>query len=332
MEKNIKKKRISSKVKKRIIIVLSTILAVIIVAFIGVNLYMDSILNRMNQKDSFKESEVYAYESDRDIDNIALLGVDQSEDGTQQRTDVVKIISLNFEDKNMTISSIQRDNIMYQPMEDRYEKLNHAYWYDGVQGTLSTLNYNLDLDITQYVKFDFDSVVEIVDIVGGVDIDLTEAEAASLGLYSGVQHLDGQQALAYSRIRNIDSDYGRMNRQNNVINAMLSSIRNQSVLDILDTVNEVMPYIETNVSNGKIKNYITSFLTFDKTLNQYQFPSNGSESVLTSITVNGYGPNYILKDFVGEVELLHKDIYGEGYSPSENVKKVAEETLQLAGY
>ncbi|OCN05581.1 hypothetical protein A4S06_08425 [Erysipelotrichaceae bacterium MTC7] len=330
--KKIVKKNSKTKMKKRVIIVLSTILSLIVITFVGVNLYMDSILNRMNQKDSFKESEVYVHDSDRDVENIALLGIDQSEDGTQQRSDVIKVISLNFEDKSMSISSVQRDNIMYQPMEERYEKLNHAYWYDGVQGTLSTLNYNLDLDLTQYVKFDFDSVVEIVDIVGGVDINLTDAEAASLGLYAGVQQLDGEQALAYSRIRNIDSDYKRMKRQNNVINAMLSSIRNQSVLDILDTVNEVMPYIETNVSNGKIKNYITSFLTFDKTLNQYQFPKGGYDSILTSITVNGYGPNYILKDFVGEVELLHKDIYGEGYTPSENVKKVAEETLQLAGY
>lgn len=321
----------SKKAKKRLIIVLSSILALILVVFVAGNLYIDSILNKMNKTDEFEASEVNANELDGDVVNIALIGIDDS-DGTA-RSDVVKIISLNFDTKKISITSVQRDNLVYQPMEERYEKLNHAYWYDGAQGTLSSLNYNFDLDITQYVRFDFDSVVNIVDILGGVDIIMTDAEAAQLGIGGGgTYHLNGEEALAYSRIRKIDSDYERMQRQNNVIDALLSSIGGQSTTDLLGVVNDVMPYIETNVSNGSFKNYATSYLTFDKSLNQYQFPSGGYSSILASLSLYGYGPHYVLNDFAGEVKLMHDNIYGGDYTVSENVLKVDRETKEMAGY
>ena len=321
----------SKKAKKRLIVVLSSILALILVVFVAGNLYIDSILNKMNKTDEFEASEVNATELDGDVVNIALIGIDDS-DGTA-RSDVVKIISLNFDTKKISITSVQRDNLVYQPMEERYEKLNHAYWYDGAQGTISSLNYNFDLDITQYVKFDFDSVVNIVDILGGVDITMTDAEAAQLGIGGGgTYHLNGEEALAYSRIRKIDSDYERMQRQNNVIDALLSSIGAQSTTDLLGVVNDVMPYIETNVSNGSFKNYATSYLTFDKSLNQYQFPSGGYSSILASLSLYGYGPHYVLNDFAGEVKLMHDNIYGGDYTVSENVLKVDRETKEMAGY
>ena len=321
----------SKKAKKRLIIVFSTILALILVVFIAGNLYIDSILNKMNKTAEFKAEEVYANDLKGDVVNIALIGVDES-DGTA-RSDVVKIISLNFDTKKMSITSIQRDNLIYQPMQERYEKLNHAYWYDGAQGTISSLNYNFDMDITQYVKFDFASVVNIVDVLDGVDIAMSDAEAAQLGIgVGGTYHLNGTEALAYSRIRSIDSDYERMQRQNNVINALLSKMGGQSTLGLLDVVNDIMPYIETNVANGSFKNYATSYITFDKSIDQYQFPSGGYSSILASLSLYGFGPHYVLNDFAGEVKLIHDNIYGGDYTVSENVLKVDRETKAMAGY
>lgn len=322
----------SKKAKKRLIIVLSSILALILVVFVAGNLYIDSILNKMNKTDEFEASEVNANELDGDVVNIALFGIDQDDYGNA-RSDVIKIISLNFDDKKINITSVQRDNLVYQPMQGRYEKLNHAYAYDGVQGAISALNYNLDLDITQYVQFDFDSVVNIVDILGGVDITMTDAEAAQLGIGGGgTYHLNGTEALAYSRIRKIDSDYERMQRQNNVIDALLAKVSDQSAMGLLDVVNDVMPYIETNVSNGSIKNYATSYITFSKGLNQYQFPSEGYSSILASLTLYGSGPHYVLNDFAGEVKLLHDNIYGGNYTVSDNVLTVDRETKEMDGY
>ncbi len=325
----------SIKAKKRLVIALSIILVLIIGVFAGINLYADSLLNRMGRTDSFNKDEVYSYESNRNVDNIALLGIDADE-GSGARTDVMKIISLDFDNDVIKISSLQRDNIVYQPLMDRYEKLNHAYWRSGVQGTLSAINYNFDLDVTQYVLFNFDSVEEIVDILGGVDIQLTAAEAGYLGLGgAGTYHLNGSQTLNYSRIRSVDSDYERMSRQNNVIDALISSLKNQSLFDLLNIVDDVLPYIETNLSNGAIKNYVTQLLGFDLShIEQYQFPKDGYASQLTSLTLYGYSPQYVLKDFSGEVESLHHFIYGEesDYTASERVLKVEKDILALAGY
>ena len=322
----------SKKAKKRLIIVFSTILALILVVFIAGNLYIDSILNKMNKTAEFKAEEVYANELEGDVVNIALFGVDQDDYGNA-RSDVMKVISLNFDTKKMSITSIQRDNLVYQPMQERYEKLNHAYAYDGPQGAISALNYSLDLDITEYVKFDFDSVVNIVDVLGGVDITMSDAEAAQLGINSaGTYHLNGTEALAYSRIRNVDSDYGRMQRQNNVIDALLSGMGKQSMTGLLGVVNSIMPYIETNISNGSTKNYASSYITFSKALDQHQFPSGGYDSILTSLTLYGTGPHYVLSDFAGEVKLLHDNIYGGNYTVSDNVLRVDRETKEMAGY
>ena len=248
----------------------------------------------------------------------------------------MKIISLDFDNDNIKISSIQRDNIVYQPLMDRYEKLNHAYWRSGVQGTLSSINYNFDLDVTKYVLFDFDSVEEIVDILGGVDIQLSASEAGYLGLGgAGTYHLNGAQTLRYSRIRYIDSDYERMARQNKVIDVLISSLKDQSPIDLLNIVDDVLPYIETNLSNREIKSYVMRLLGFDlSNIEQYQFPKDGYESQLTSLTLYGYSPQYVLKDFSGEVESLHRFIYGEDddYTASERVLKVEEDILDLAGY
>lgn len=324
----------SKKGKKILIGVLATLLILIGGGFLGVNLYIDSILNKMDQKEEFTEKEVGAKSINDNIVNIALLGIDNDEGSEIHRSDVMKIITLDFENKNIKITSLQRDNLVYIPMQDKYDKLNHAYRDNGAEGSLKAINYNFDLDITKYVSFSFDSVVNIVDILGGVDISLTDAEAQSLGYnVAGTYTLNGTKALSYSRIRNIDSDYSRMQRQNNVINAVIASVRGKSAFELLDIVNSVMPYLETNVSNGTIKNYLTSLVSFDLgNIEQYQFPSGGYDSILASLSLYGYGPHYVLKDFAGEVELLHENIYGGDYQVSDNVNKVEQETKAMAGY
>lgn len=323
----------SIKAKKRLIVVLSIILLIIVTFAVGVNLYVDSFLNKLDRTKGYKGDDVNGAKLEGNVTNIALLGVD-AEGGDGARTDVIKLISVDYDHKKIKITSIQRDNLVYQPMEERYEKLNHAYMRDGIQGTLSSLNYNFDLDITQYVKFEFDSVEKIVDILGGVDIALTDAEAASLGVGgAGTYHLNGSETLAYSRIRNLDSDYGRMSRQNNVINAVLASVKGQSVNELLNTASNVLPYIETNITNNEMKSMALGVVGFDLgNTEQYQFPSEGYSSILSSLYLYGYGPHYVLKDFAGEVKKLHNNIYEKDYKVSKNVEKVAKETKEMAGY
>ncbi len=323
----------SIKKKKKLVIILSVILVVILALVAGFNLYADSLLNRMKQTEPFQEGEVSQAEVNQNVDNILLLGIDADE-GSGARTDVMKLISLNYDTGKIIITSLQRDNIVWQPENNRYEKLNHAYWRNGVKGTISAVNYNFDLNVTKYVLFSFDSVKEIVDILGGVDIQLSGVEAGVLGLGgAGTYHLNGEQTLSFSRIRSVDSDYQRMARQTRVINAVVQKFADNSPLSMLATINEVLPYLETNISNNNIKSYITSMFSLDlRNIQQYQFPQNGYDSILTSLTLYGYGPQYVLKDFSGEVELLHQQIYGDNYTASERVLEVENGILKLAGY
>ena len=313
-----KKHRLSIKAKKRLIAVLGTVVVLVLAVVIGGNLYIDSILNKMNQKDAISKEqggvseESLSLEERYNVINIALLGADGTENDTSHRTDVMKIISLDFNNDKITISSIQRDNLVYIPGIDDYNNFNEAYSSGGVESALQTLNYNLDLDITRYVLFDFNSVPKIVDLLGGVSLSLSAAEAGQIGLSGGgVYTLNGKQALEYSRIRNLDSDYGRMNRQNQVILAIVDQFKSRSPFELLDIVNQVMPYIETNVSNSEIKRFAMNLLSFDLgNITHLQFPENGYEDIEATVPIGNTSIHYILKDFQGNVAMLHEHIYG----------------------
>ncbi len=327
-------KNMSIKTKKKVAIGLGAVLVVIIV-IVGGNLYIDSLLNKMADGKEFNEEEVYVYENPADVDTILLLGVDIEESDGSARSDVMKLISLDNDNDKIKITSLQRDNLVYLPMIDMYNNLNHAYKNGGVQSTLSTINYNFDLDVTQYISFNFQSVTEIVDILGGVSLYLTDAEASVLGISGGGQYiLDGEETLSYMRIRSLDSDYVRMERQNNVISSILTSVTSKDLGSIVNLANKCIPFVETNIPNDDVKSYVMNVLGYDlSTMPTFQFPSDASNSILKTLYLYGCGPHYVIGDFAGEVELLHKNIFEiSRYEVSENVDKVDKEIKELAGY
>lgn len=324
------------KIFKFLVYTLCVVLAGGVAANITYNKVADSYLDKLDRTEEIEVEEIEVFDMEEyehnDIENIVLLGID-SVDGAS-RSDAIKLISIDKTNYDITITSLQRDNLVYQPMQGRYEKLNHAYWYNRVEGTLSAINYSMDLDVKKYVAINFSSLEKVVDIVGGIDVELTDVEAGTLHLGgAGTYHLNGKSTLNYCRIRSTDNDYYRMQRQNNAIKGVIAAIRNKSVTEILDVVGKLLPFIETNLTNSEIKSYAKDILKYDlNNIYQYQFPSNGYDDVLTSIVVMGWGPNYILKDYVGQVQLLHERIYGhDGYEPSDNVKKIAADSMKLAG-
>lgn len=319
--------------KKKVAIVLGIILAIVIALVVGANFYINSLLNNLERTETIDGEDVYANELDGNVVNIALFGID-SDDGYVGRSDVVKIISLNYDTDEITITSVQRDVLFYLPLESMYDKLNHSYAYGGAAGAIASLNYCLDLNITEYVSFNFDSMPTIIDMLGGVSITITDAEASSLGLSgAGTYLLTGDQALSYSRIRNIDNDYVRMERQTNVINAILSSMSSMSSTTIVDTVTSVLPLVETNITNSAIKSYALNALSFNLgDIDSYSFPSEGGTSVLATINIYNTGSQSVLKDFVAEVEALHNFIYASNYAASSNVEQVDADGKAYAGY
>ena len=325
--------------KKKLIILLSIIILLIVSIFIGLNIYVDSIISRVEEgetihtEDAEIAQEVLEREEVKDIENIALFGVDNSgAKYNEERSDAMKIISLNKTDKTIAITSVERDVVVYIPGDyQKYGHFNWAYWFGGPKLAEHTLNYNLDLDITKYVTFTFGAVEDLVNLLGGIDVELTGNEAATVGIgsYAGTYTLNGKQALSYSRIRKLDSDFTRMERQNYVIQAVMNKLKNQDILTIMNIVNEMLPSINTNLTVNEIKDYITSLLSYDLgNIEQYKEPSGEYNDIQTCPGLGGY----IVRSYSGMVENLHKNIYKvDSYEVSQRVKDNEERIYSTYG-
>ena len=325
--------------KKKLIILLSIIILLIVSIFIGLNIYVDSIISRVEEgetihtEDAEIAQEVLEREEVKDIENIALFGVDNSgAKYNEERSDAMKIISLNKTDKTIAITSVERDVVVYIPGDyQKYGHFNWAYWFGGPKLAVQTLNYNLDLDITKYATFTFGAVEDLVDLLGGIDVELTGNEAATVGIgsYAGTYTLNGKQALSYSRIRKLDSDFTRMERQNYVIQAVMNKLKNQDILTIMNIVNEMLPSINTNLTVNEIKDYITSLLSYDLgNIEQYKEPSGEYNDIQTCPGLGGY----IVRSYSGMVENLHKNIYKvDSYEVSQRVKDNEERIYSTYG-
>lgn len=302
------------------------------------------LLTSKIDKDDVVSDEVLAnLESQTKVINIALFGVDNRDDSYEtenSRTDAMKVISLDMKRNRIIITSLQRDLLIYTPNPvDDFDKLNHAYWNGGAELALKTINYNFDLDINRYVTVNFLGVESIVDLAGGIEIDVLPSEVSGTNKWiadldnianknentqklasSGAQVLSGRQALAYMRNRDVGSDYERMNRQTKVIKALMEKVSTLQWSEIIDLVGEVLSYVETNINQGEmIKLGMEVLQVNSDNVEQYQFPSNGFEDT-KSVSYNGYSPLYVHRNYQQMVQDLHQNIYfNESYHPSQMI-------------
>ena len=320
---------------KKLWIILGIVLAIIVCLIGGgvmyANYLLDSTLEQMVTTDSVQREEVSVApevmekEEETRVINIAVFGLDKNGDGSNGRSDAMKILSLDTKNKLAKVTSLQRDNLIYIPGEVQdFDKLNHAYAYGGAKLAMQTFNYNFDLDITRYVTFDFDAIERMVDAVGGVEIDVKSREIPYTRGYitsAGLQTLSGDQAMAYMRIRYADSDYVRMERQTTVMKAIFSKLKTISYTQLLNLLNEMLPYIETNLSKDEIIDLGMEALKVDlDNIEQYQIPTNGYNDINHSVSYKGYSPLYVLNSYQTVVRELHKGIYGDDeYQPSATV-------------
>ena len=220
--------------------------------------------------------------SDPQITNIALFGLDSREDGNTGRSDVVMVLSVDRRHHALKLTSILRDSEVSIDGYG-YDKITHAYAYGGPELAIKTLNQNFNLDIRNYVTVNFYQMAEIVDAFGGVDIQLTAEEVYSLnenlwnlsqespgsvvssdfipnvngeidlinGPYQdGEYHLNGNQAVAYARIRHLDSDNVRASRQQTVLQALLTSLKKKNTFQLPGLVRKVFSVCETSLNVG----------------------------------------------------------------------------------
>ena len=230
---------------------------------------------------------------DRDLLNILLLGIDARKKGQVSRTDTMILLSIDPRTHRMSMVSFMRD--LYLPIHEGYEdsRLNHAYEIGGLAFLYECLENNFGLHIDGSVLVDFGQFAGLVDIIGGVDIQLTEAEAEHLksnivdytgnsvsasALHAGVCHLDGNAALAYCRIRKLDDDFHRTARQRAVMTALFNKMKSADLNTLNDLLNKAMSMSATDMSNADIWTSAAKVLPYlaSTELSSYRIPCDGS--------------------------------------------------------
>ena len=328
---------------KILCIVLGTIVVLVGGGFIFANYVIDSTLGKMTTTEKLEKEEaeiseeVIAKEEESQVVNIAIFGVDKNGDQTDGRSDAMKVLSLDAKNNVAKITSIQRDTLIYIPgVKQDFEKLNHAYAYGGATLAMQTINYNFDLDLTRYVAINFEGVQHVIDAMGGIELEIKEYEVPYISNVSksGYQHLSGEQALGYMRVRYADSDYVRMDRQTTVMKAMFSKLTTLGYTELLSLLNDCLPYVETNLTKDEILSLGMQALKVDLgNIQTYQVPRGGYEDINHTVSYNGYSPLYVMNSYQDMVKDLHQNIYGDdNYEPSQTVKDTEAKIYEKFGY
>ena len=260
---------------KKFTIILISILIIIPLMGIG---YLYFKLNSMYDKEEAKEIDIIIEEPEKnkenDITNILLVGVDGNNMEKGNRSDSMMIVTIDEKNKDIRLTSLARDT--YVDIEGySTEKLTHAYAYEGASLLIETIKNNFGIDIDKYAAVSFESFEKIIDILGGVKINVSEKEVSQINGVenSGTQTLNGSQALEYSRIRYIDSAYERDNRQRNVIEALYNKLVEDFNGNIVDILNEVLRYTKTNMSPLEIISIANKAIKIkDTDFDQVEFP------------------------------------------------------------
>ena len=285
-----------------------------------------SNLNYVNIDENAIAINANVDESLKDYRNIVILGVDSRDNSySNARSDCIIIASINKKTNDVKLTSVYRDTYVNI---DGYglDKITHAYAYGGPELAMSTLNKNLDLNITEFVTVNFETVETIVDAVGGISLTITDAEAGQIGLSSGgTYNLDGEEALAYSRIRKIDSDYQRTERMRTVLEAVFDKIKSLNISALSDLVDTILPLVSTNISSNEIIAMLPSVIFYNITNSEgWPYDVSGYSSDAW------YGVPVTLESNVKE---LHSELFeNDNYTPSETVQEISDDIINETGY
>ena len=209
----------------------------------------------------------------KNVVNILLVGQDRREDQKRQRSDSMIMCTINRSTKTISMTSFLRDMWVYIPGKYN-QRLNVAYKLGGFPLLNETLKYNFGVSADYNVEIDFFGFQQAIDLLGGVDIDLTAAEAKYLNkkgfkefgdrtiwdLQEGVNHLDGAQTLQYARIRKIDSDFKRTKRQRSVLEQLLDKAKELEPTELYNLATSILPLLRTDLKTSHVVGMIVDVL------------------------------------------------------------------------
>lgn len=323
-------------------IVGGTIATVLVVGIVAGAVFLSGKMDRLDTKTLDKS----ALEINNDVArkegylNVALFGVDTRdgnfEDGS--RSDTIMIASLNQATGEVKLCSVYRDTLLQQS-DGTYNKANAAYSFGGAEGAVAMLNKNLDMDISHYVTVDFNALVDVIDDLGGIELDLTDEEVYWTNGYcnetskvtghkleelthSGKQTLNGVQATSYCRIRYTQGDdYKRTERQRTVLEQIAKKAQKADLKTINKIINDVFDEVSTNFTLAEMLSYAKDFMSY-KIGETTGFPFD-----LTTDTLGDIGSTVIPDGLADNVLQLHKFLYGSdvSYTPSSVVNTISDE-------
>ena len=265
------------------------IFGVIVVLIAGIFLYGYSALGGLNYDDSIGEN-IYLKDStllqDENIRNILFIGSDAREGLDGQRSDSMILFSIDKKNRKIKLTSFLRDSYVYIPSKGYNTKLNAAFNYGGAQLLMDTIEYNFGVNIDDYVMVDYDVFIDLVNLLGGITInDVTEKEARYMqnqvnrpNFKEGTnKNVDGRTAMWYCRIRYVDNDFARTQRQRKVITAIISKATKTNPFKLVDIVKQVLPNISTNIDrNGLLSLGLGAFSYMRYDIVQQQIPAEGT--------------------------------------------------------
>lgn len=330
---NLKKKKkmlIITNVVLSIILCLSTLSTTVLGA---VWYYMgDMEKNEITSDSSALGIESEAAKLSDEIINIALFGTDPRGSGTKSRSDTIIILSVNPKNKTIKATSILRDS--YVPIDGhKMQKICNAYFYGGPVLAINTINKNYKLNVTDYITVNFMMLADIIDIMGGVDLEITEKERKQINWListedfsstyktetvkeAGMVHLNGKQALHYSRIRKIDSDVIRVQRQIKVLNILLEKVKNMSVTKYPSVLKSVMKHVETSLSYSEIIAYAPLVSSFGQ-IESTAVPDQKKDKNVWGGNYAPYNNQWIwIYDIAAAADRIHEFIYGDDNADS----------------
>ncbi len=268
---------------------------------------------------------------------IAVFGVDARDKAIAKGTnaDVNMICNINLDTGEIKLVSVFRDSYLNISTDGSYNKINQAYFLGGPEQAVAALNRNLDLNITDYMTFNWKAVADAINVLGGVDIELSKAEFYYINSFitetvkatgvgsnhlksAGMNHLDGVQAVAYGRLRLMDTDYARTERQRKVIKQAFEKAK-QSDFDTLNRVlATVFPQVATSMN-------INDLFTSLKMINRYHLgETTGFPQARGDASMGKKGSVVVPQTLETNVVKLHEFLFGdEAYTPSDTVKKIS---------
>jgi LCP family protein required for cell wall assembly len=305
--------------KPKIAQIIIAIILIIVIIIVGT---LALIINRVNYNDKIENAYVSSSEltSSDDVKNILLLGVDKrawEDEDADTRSDTMMLVSLDTVHHQIKLTSFLRDTWVYIPTLDYKQRLNAACSSGGYQGVVDAIEYNFGIAIDGYAVVDFEMFEVLVDSLGGVDVDVTEAEAnevtnnpyvyGDVVLESGEHTLTGEQALAYCRIRKIDTDFVRTERQRTVMTAIINNAKHSNPIKLLNMAYKSAPYIETDLSKSEIRSLaMTAVTCLSGDIEQQKVPFDGTWDYST---INGN--SVITINLESNKQQLYDYIYGE---------------------